>query len=95
MFSNDIFGAGRIITDNFMPTFKVIHKLQRSTTFADTSNEWLGFIDTNYGFFQIQGKHRLNGSLLPLPDQESKFLQIYFIMTTMMNLKHGVHFPEI
>lgn len=44
------FGATKIVTDNFMPTFKI----------------------------QRQIYHRV-GSLLPVPDAEHKFLQIYFI----------------
>lgn len=81
------FGAGQIVRDNFMPTFKVI-------TSYGISNE---ICNVNYKFFdvfkpsdpssfyisqllQIQGQvyHR-SGALLPFPDAEYQFLQIYFI----------------
>lgn len=81
------FGATKIIRDNFMPTFKVISSNGIS---YENCNKICSFFDifrnsdpTSYyisNILQIQGQiyHR-TGSLLPFPDAEHQFLQIYFI----------------
>lgn len=76
------FGATKIISENFMPTFKVMCSY-------DATNAVTGDFVTNafkeniISTLQIQGQiyHRA-GSLLPLPDSDHQFLQIYFIGNT-------------
>lgn len=84
------FGATNVIKDNFMPTFKVISAsgisneiIERNSqiceifTSADHSSQY--FAST----LQIQGQiyHKI-GSLLPFPDANHQFLQIYFLGNT-------------
>lgn len=80
------FGATNIIRDNFMPTFKVISSQDLMNIKFDSSD-----IHTNsdpslkylMNTIQIQGQiyHKV-GSLLPYPDTNYQFLQIYFIGNT-------------
>lgn len=65
------FGAHNIIRDRFMPTFKVIHSAY------DESNVCF---ECDFSYLKIQGQvyHQI-GSLLPYPDGDHKFLQIYFL----------------
>lgn len=86
------FGATNIITDNFMPTFKVISSygvtnmnfdnFDNSTTTA-VYDLFLNSDPTSEYFtstLQIQGQiYHKAGSLLPFPDAAYQFLQIYFI----------------
>lgn len=63
------FGATKIVRDNFMPTFKVNTSFQNS----DPTSKILYML-------QIQGQiYHQAGSLLPYPDADHQFLQIYFI----------------
>lgn len=81
------FGATKIIRDNFMPTFKVITSCGISNCSVDLSNNIYNVfkdsdLTSNYIAYtlQIQGQiyHRA-GALLPFPDANHQFLQIYFI----------------
>lgn len=81
------FGATKIVRDNFMPTFKVITSCGISYEKCDLSSNFFDVFKnsdpaSNYisQILQIQGQiyHR-TGSLLPYPDADHQFLQIYFI----------------
>lgn len=80
------FGATEIIRDTFMPTFKVISSYGISNaTYNSNNNPIFGEnYDRNSHYitnmFQIKGQvYHLSGSLLPFPDADHQFLQIYFI----------------
>lgn len=81
------FGATKIVRDNFMPTFKVntscgisYEKCDMSSNFFDVyhnSDPTSNYISQ---LLQIQGQiYHQAGSLLPYPDADHQFLQIYFI----------------
>lgn len=81
------FGAKKIVRDNFMPTFKVITSFGISHANGDLSSNCFDFFNNSNPTsnlishtLQIQGQiyHRA-GSLLPFPDADHQFLQIYFI----------------
>lgn len=81
------FGATNIISDNFMPTYKVHSPfglsicIPASISTTDVANLYTSEHSPHKSFPpQIQGQvyHRA-GSLLPLPDAQFQFLQIYFI----------------
>lgn len=92
------FGASNIIRDNFMPTFKVISPLGMSSIDARTIDyieffDIFSFSEPTYDFtvcsLQIQGQvYHKAGSLLPLPDANYKFLQIYFIGDSNDEVNH-------
>jgi len=66
------FGATKVIRENFMPTFKVITSYRLS--FEKSPVIIFKFL------LQIQGQiYHKAGSLLPFPDNEPQFLQIYFV----------------
>lgn len=81
------FGATKIVRDNFMPTFKVISSYGISNENGAQTSQYFDVFKnsdlTSYYILQtiqIQGQiyHRA-GSLLPFPDADHQFLQIYFI----------------
>lgn len=81
------FGATKIIRDNFMPTFKVITSCGISYANGNLSRIFFDVFKNSdptsnliSHTLQIQGQiyHRA-GSLLPFPDADHQFLQIYFI----------------
>lgn len=87
LFQMTSFGATNIIKDNFMPTFKVI-----TSNGVMNSNE-CETINVIPETFQIQGQVYHNaGSLLPLPDQNHQFLQIYFIGNAEDEVSQRCHF---
>lgn len=81
------FGATKVIRENFMPTFKVITSYGLSFEKCNlTSNYFDVFLNSDLTsncishMLQIQGQiYHKAGSLLPFPDAEPAFLQIYFI----------------
>lgn len=81
LFQMTSFGASHIVRENFMPTFKVITSHEIMTCSYDS-------MITNFTTDQqIQGQiyHRV-GALLPNPDADYEFLQIYFIGNTNAEL---------
>lgn len=82
LFQMTSFGATNIIRGNFMPTFKVISSdsLMNVNAFANIGN----YLDSTSFHsscdIQIQGQiYHKAGSLLPNPDADFQFLQIYFM----------------
>uniref|UniRef100_A0A0K8VCF7 Helitron helicase-like domain-containing protein n=1 Tax=Bactrocera latifrons TaxID=174628 RepID=A0A0K8VCF7_BACLA len=87
VFQMTSFGASNIVRDNFMPTFKVISSCGISSSIGNLTNTIFRNFQNSDPMCpyisltsQIQGQiyHR-TGSLLPFPDREFSFLQIYFI----------------
>jgi len=81
------FGATKVIRDNFMPTFKVItlyglsfEKFNLTNIYFDVFMNSDPMSNCISHMLQIQGQiyHRA-GSLLPFPDTEPQFSQIYFV----------------
>lgn len=85
-FAMTSFGATKIVRDNFMPTFKVNEKCGNYENCNLNNNYFDVFKNSDPSSYyinhliQIQGQlyHRV-GSLLPFPDGDHCFLQIYFI----------------
>lgn len=74
------FGATEIVRDNFMPTFKVITADGISNGLTDSEKRFLFETTETNSNFQIKGQvYHSIGSLLPMPDEKYKFLQIYFL----------------
>lgn len=72
LFQMTSFGATDVIKDNFMPTFQV----NLSNCMLNVEHESMDISSD----MQIQGQiYHLHGALLPSPDTDYAFLQIYFI----------------
>jgi hypothetical protein len=81
------FGATKVIRDSFMPTFKVIisygisfEKCNLTSNYFDIFTNSDPISNCISHMLQIQAQIYLRaGSLLPFPDTEPQFLQIYFV----------------